>query len=197
VGDSASGRHCRASIAIIIAGDRKRNVHVLAHEISSEKHACLIQTKVPCVFFLLTAVQRRLQRPSDALQLKAGGGATSPTVRCSSRAAGRDDGLLAAIGRLTEVARSRLSRNAATGRTVGALTGMQQLERLNLYANAGDHRHVDVLAVFPLQRFGVCKPDLRGRNRAPSGELRPDLDCKTDMTGAITGVELANPSAVR
>ena len=104
-----------------------------------------------------------------------------------------EDSVLADVGRFTELTRLRLGHNELTDRTVAALAGMRQLERLNLYSNRGiTDASVDVLAgMQSLRRLDVWNTGMTEAGMARLRELRPDLELQGEASQF--GVEFPSP----
>jgi hypothetical protein len=108
---------------------------------------------------------------------------------------GLGDELLTDIGKLTELARLRLSRNALTDRAISSLATLPRLERLNLYANPGiTDASVEALVRFAsLRRLDVWQTGISAAGVARLRQLRPDLGVQGETATVLGDGVVAAP----
>ena len=110
-------------------------------------------------------------------QVAALASAGDQVVELNLQDAGLGDSVAESLGKLSGLARLRVSRNEITDRGIAALARLPQLERLNVYANAGvTDASVDALAsIASLRQLDVWETGLTAQGIARLQQRRPDL----------------------
>jgi len=131
-------------------------------------------------------------------QVAALAAAGDQVVELNLQDAGLGDSVAESLGKLTGLARLRLSRNEITDRGIAALARLPRLERLNVYANAGvTDASVDALAsIASLRQLDVWQTGLTAQGIARLQQRRPDLAVQAAAESVITDV-LPPPAAPR
>jgi hypothetical protein len=131
-------------------------------------------------------------------QVAALAAAGDQVVELNLQDAGLGDSVAESLGKLTGLARLRLSRNEITDRGIAALARLPRLERLNVYANAGvTDASVDAFAsIASLRQLDVWQTGLTAQGIARLQQRRPDLAVQAAAESVITDV-LPPPAAPR